>query len=209
MVTCSKLRVSAHPRECHLKIQTLKSPFTCKRHTRNDPRRHATYADVCGSKLPPSAVPAWRGPLRSAEQQAHSDVLPVRQSTGTALRHDRLHLRKIQHRRATLPIGQGACLVLRSGCERQQRCASNGTQCHASKSARRLLPTTRCSVFLRVVSDAASRVFSAMLAPASNGKNSALMFNADPMPMRPKRHHTLIMRKRRWRRNDGDAHLTA
>ena len=42
-------------------------------------------------------------------------------------------------KRASLPKGQVACLVLRSGCGRQQRCASNGTECHASKSARRLL----------------------------------------------------------------------
>ena len=39
-----------YPRECHLKIQTLRSPFTCKRHTRNYPRRHATHTDVYGSK---------------------------------------------------------------------------------------------------------------------------------------------------------------
>ena len=34
---------------------------------------------------------------------------------------------------------QGACLVLRSGRERQHRCVSNGTERHASKSARKLL----------------------------------------------------------------------
>ena len=28
-------------------MQTLRSPFTCKRHTRNDRRRHATSTDVC------------------------------------------------------------------------------------------------------------------------------------------------------------------
>ena len=44
------VRSVLYPRECHLKIQTLRSPFTCKRHTRNYPRRQATYADVCGSK---------------------------------------------------------------------------------------------------------------------------------------------------------------
>ena len=50
------------------------------------------------------AVPPWRGPLRSAEQQGRSAVLPVRQSTGTALRrHVRVHLRKIQHKQTTLP----------------------------------------------------------------------------------------------------------
>ena len=36
----------------------------------------------------------------------------------------------------------------------------------------------------------------------------ALMLDAVSMPMRPKRYHT-IMRKRRWRRNDCGAHLAA
>ena len=66
--------------------------------------------------------------------------------------------------------------------------------------------TTKFAVFLRVVGDVASTVCSAMLAPATNGKTSALMLDADPM--RPIRHHALLMRRRRWR-SDCDDHLTA
>ena len=130
-----------YPRECHLEIQTLRSPFTCKR------PRATTGGDtplmpmsvVPNSHPRAEAVPAWRCPLRSAEQQGRSDALPVRQNTGTALRR---HVPCILGNTAQASHAAKrprACLVLRSDCERRQRCASNGTECHASKSARRLL----------------------------------------------------------------------
>ena len=158
------------------------------------------------------AVPAWRDPLRSAEQQGRSDVLPFRQSTGTALRrHVRLHRQKIQHRRATLPKRPRglplASFWLRTATEvRVKRHRMPYFQVCPQVASNR---PPDLSVFPRVVGDMASTVFNAMLALASTGKNSTLMLDPDPLPTRPKRHHTLIMRRRRWRRNDCDAHLTA
>ena len=86
------------------------------------------------------------------------DVLPVRQNTGTALRrHVRLHLRKIQHKRATLPKGQGpaSCFVLAAN-------ANKGARQTAPNAMLPGLPagcvesTTRFSDFLRKSFHAAS-----------------------------------------------------
>ena len=208
MVTCSKLRVSAHPRECHLKNtkhSDLRLHANAARATTRGDTPFLPMSVVPNSHPRAEAVPAWRGPLRSAEQQGRSDVLPVRESTGTALRrHVRQHLRKLQHKRK----GPASCFVLAANANRGARQTAPNAML-PSLPAGCFESTTRFSVFLRVAGDMASTVFSAMLASTSNGKNFALMLDADSMPMRPKRHHTLIMRRRRWRRNDCDAHLTA
>ena len=130
-----------YPRECHLKIQTLRSPFTCKSHTCNCPRRHATYADFCDSKLSPSrrgrSSMARSAPLGSATRAFRCSTRSPKHRNGTAEACSSASSENTaQARAAKRPR---AWLVLRSGCERQQSCASNGTECHASKSARRLL----------------------------------------------------------------------
>ena len=101
--------------------------------------------------------------------------------------------------------GPASCFVLAANADGGARQTAPNAML-PSLLAGRFKSTTRFSVFLRGVGDLASTVFSAMVAPASNGKNSALTLDADPMP---KRHHTFVMRRRRWRRNDCDAHLIA
>ena len=134
------------------------------------------------------AVPAWRGWLRSAEQQGSCDVLPVRESTGRALRFVSIFRKySTSEARCQEAKGPASCLVLVANANRGARQTAPNAML-PSLPAACFEPTTRFSVFLRVVGYMASTVFSAMLAPASNGKNSALMLDADPMPMRP--HHT-------------------
>ena len=148
--------------------QALRSRFTCKCHTRNDPRRHATHAHVCGSKLSPSrkgrssmvrsirlsnkGVPMFCPFAKAQERHCGSMFVSIfgKYSTGEP---------RCQKRPRSLPR---ASFWLRTP---KQRCASNDTEYHASKSpAGCFESTTRFSVFLRVEGDMAFTVISAMQA---------------------------------------------
>ena len=124
-----------YPRECHLRIPTLRSPFTCKRPA----TRHLSRC-------------LWFQTLTFAQRPfQHGEFRSVRLSN----RGVPMFYRSPKHRNGTAEACSSAssentaqashaakrpraCLVLRSICERQPRCASNGTECHASRSARRL-----------------------------------------------------------------------
>ena len=199
-----------YPRECHVKIQTLRSPFTCKRHTRNYPRRHATHVDVCDSKLSPSR----RGRSVRSARLSNKGVPMFYPFAKTQERHYGGMFVCIFGKYTT---SEPRCQKAK-GLPRASFWLRTPTQVRVKRHRMpcfQVCPQVASTrppgfpSFLWVIGEMASTVFSAMLPPASNGKNSALMLDADPMPMRPKRHHTHIMRKRKWRRNDCDAHLTA
>ena len=200
---------ASHKRECHLKMQTLRSSVNMQG---PHAQRPAATRHLCRCLWFQNLTLAQRSFQHDEDRSvllSNNGVPMFCQFVKAQARHcggafvcifEKYSTSEPRCQKAKVPV---SCFVVAANAKKARQTAPNAmlpilpASCFES--------TTRCSVFLRVEGGVASTEYSAMLAPATNGNNSALMLDA--YSIRPRRHHILIMRERRWRRNDCDHHL--